>query len=62
MNTFATPWVQRPLEAGFDVVLHSVTKYLNGHSDMVGGAIVIGENRDLADKLAFLQNAQQATA
>ena len=56
-NTFATPWVQRPLEAGFDVVLHSVTKYLNGHSDMVGGAIVIGENRDLAEKLAFLQNA-----
>jgi cystathionine gamma-lyase len=56
-NTFATPWVQRPLEAGFDVVLHSVTKYLNGHSDMVGGALVIGESRELADKLAFLQNA-----
>jgi cystathionine gamma-lyase len=56
-NTFATPWVQRPLESGFDVVLHSVTKYLNGHSDMVGGALVIGESRELADKLAFLQNA-----
>jgi cystathionine gamma-lyase len=56
-NTFATPWVQRPLEVGFDVVLHSVTKYLNGHSDMVGGALVIGENRELAEKLAFLQNA-----
>jgi cystathionine gamma-lyase len=56
-NTFATPWVQRPLEAGFDVVLHSVTKYLNGHSDMVGGALVVGESRELADKLAFLQNA-----
>ena len=56
-NTFATPWVQRPLASGFDVVLHSVTKYLNGHSDMVGGALVIGESRELADKLAFLQNA-----
>jgi cystathionine gamma-lyase len=56
-NTFATPWVQRPLESGFDVVLHSVTKYLNGHSDMVGGALVIGDSRELADKLAFLQNA-----
>jgi cystathionine gamma-lyase len=56
-NTFATPWVQRPLESGFDVALHSVTKYLNGHSDMVGGAIVVGENRELAEQLAFLQNA-----
>ena len=43
-NTFATPYVQRPLEFGFDAVLHSVTKYLNGHSDMVGGAIAIGAN------------------
>jgi len=56
-NTFATPWVQRPLESGFDVVLHSVTKYLNGHSDMIGGAIVVGENAELAERLAFLQNA-----
>ncbi len=56
-NTFATPWVQRPLETGFDVALHSVTKYLNGHSDMVGGAILVGENRGLAEQLAFLQNA-----
>jgi cystathionine gamma-lyase len=56
-NTFATPWVQRPLETGFDVALHSVTKYLNGHSDMVGGAILVGENRELAEQLAFLQNA-----
>jgi cystathionine gamma-lyase len=56
-NTFATPFVQRPLEFGFDVVLHSVTKYLNGHSDMVGGVIVIGDKPDLAERLAFLQNA-----
>jgi cystathionine gamma-lyase len=56
-NTFATPWVQRPLAFGFDVALHSVTKYLNGHSDMVGGAIVVGDNAELADRLAFLQNA-----
>jgi cystathionine gamma-lyase len=56
-NTFATPWVQRPLEAGFDVVVHSVTKYLNGHSDMVGGALVVGGDRELGERLAFLQNA-----
>ena len=56
-NTFATPWVQRPLEYGFDAVLHSVTKYLNGHSDMVGGAIVVGDNAALAEQLEFLQNA-----
>jgi len=56
-NTFATPWVQRPLELGFDVVMHSATKYLNGHSDMVGGVLVVGENPALADQLSFLQNA-----
>jgi cystathionine gamma-lyase len=56
-NTFATPWVQRPLELGFDIVLHSVTKYLNGHSDMIGGAIVTGDNAELSERLAFLQNA-----
>ncbi|GAB4364152.1 MAG: cystathionine gamma-synthase [Kiloniellaceae bacterium] len=56
-NTFATPWTQRPLERGFDVVMHSATKYLNGHSDMVGGILVVGANRDLADRLAFLHNA-----
>jgi len=56
-NTFATPYVQRPLEFGFDAVLHSVTKYLNGHSDMVGGAIAIGANGALAERLGFLQNA-----
>jgi len=56
-NTFATPYVQRPLEHGFDAVLHSVTKYLNGHSDMVGGVIAIGANGELAERLSFLQNA-----
>src|SRR5436853_1591894 len=55
-NTFATPWIQRPLEIGFDMVVHSATKYLNGHSDMVGGVIVVGENQELGDKIAFLQN------
>jgi cystathionine gamma-lyase len=61
-NTFASPCVQRPLELGFDLVLHSATKYLNGHSDMVGGVVVVGENQDLADRLAFLQNAVGAIA
>ena len=61
-NTFATPWLQRPLEHGFDLALHSVTKYLNGHSDMVGGAVVVGDNEDLAARLAFLQNAAGAVA
>jgi cystathionine beta-lyase/cystathionine gamma-synthase len=61
-NTFATPWIQRPLEMGFDMVVHSATKYLNGHSDMVGGVIVVGENTELGDKVAFLQNAVGAIA
>jgi cystathionine gamma-lyase len=56
-NTFATPWVQRPIELGFDVVMHSATKYLNGHSDMVGGILVAGDNAELAEQLAFLHNA-----
>jgi cystathionine gamma-lyase len=56
-NTFASPWTQRPLEHGFDVVMHSTTKYLNGHSDMVGGIVVVGENAELRERLAFLQNA-----
>ena len=56
-NTFATPWVQRPLELGFDVVMHSATKYLNGHSDMVGGVLAVGDRPELAERLAFLQNA-----
>lgn len=56
-NTFATPFVQRPLALGFDIVVHSVTKYLNGHSDMIGGVAVVGNRRDLAEQMQFLQNA-----
>ena len=56
-NTFASPIVQRPIELGFDLVMHSATKYLNGHSDMVGGVVVVGDNQDVADRLGFLQNA-----
>jgi len=56
-NTFASPWVQRPIEHGFDMVMHSATKYINGHSDMVGGLAVAGENKEFRDRLAFLQNA-----
>lgn len=64
-NTFASPWVQRPLEYGFDIVVHSTTKYLNGHSDVIGGvAIVAGEDRQAAwrERLSFLQNAVGAIA
>lgn len=56
-NTFCSPYLQRPLELGVDIVVHSTTKYLNGHSDMVGGVAVVGDNKDLADRLKFLQNA-----
>ncbi len=56
-NTFASPYVQRPLEHGFDLVVHSTTKYLNGHSDMIGGVAVVGENEALRERLGFLQNA-----
>ncbi len=56
-NTFASPYVQRPLEYGFDLVVHSTTKYLNGHSDMVGGVAVVGSNNELRERLTFLQNA-----
>ena len=55
-NTFATPVLQRPLEFGIDIALHSTTKYLNGHSDMVGGALVVRRD-DLGERLRFLQNA-----
>jgi cystathionine gamma-lyase len=55
-NTFASPWVQRPLELGADIVVHSATKYLNGHSDMVGG-VAVTANPELAEKIGFLQNA-----
>lgn len=56
-NTFATPYVQQPLTMGFDIVVHSVTKYLNGHSDMIGGIAVVGQRQDLVEQLRFLQNA-----
>jgi cystathionine gamma-lyase len=56
-NTFASPWTQLPLEHGFDLVMHSTTKYLNGHSDMVGGVVVVGENAELRERLGYLQNA-----
>ncbi len=58
-NTFATPCFQRPLELGADIVLHSTTKYLNGHSDMIGGMLVTSRD-DLAERLAFLQNGSGA--
>ena len=56
-NTFASPILQRPLERGADIVMHSATKYLNGHSDMVGGMLVVGGNEALGEQLAFLQNS-----
>ena len=56
-NTFATPYLQRPIESGFDLVVHSATKYLNGHSDVVGGVVVVNANQELSDKIAFLHNA-----
>ncbi|MBZ0148214.1 MAG: cystathionine gamma-synthase [Pseudorhodoplanes sp.] len=56
-NTFASPYIQRPIEFDFDIVMHSTTKYLNGHSDMVGGAAVVGDNKELREKIAFLHNA-----
>jgi cystathionine gamma-lyase len=56
-NTFATPYIQRPLEHGFDIVVHSTTKYLNGHSDAVGGAAIVREKGELQERLAYLQNA-----
>ncbi len=61
-NTFATPWIQRPLELGFDIVLHSATKYLNGHSDVISGVVVVGDNKDLSEKIGFLQNSCGAVA
>jgi cystathionine gamma-lyase len=60
-NTFATPYLQRPLELGFDAVVHSATKYLNGHSDMIGGILVTRE-AELGERIAFLQNAVGAVA
>ena len=56
-NTFSSPILQRPLELGAHIVVHSATKYLNGHSDMVGGMVVVGDDGELAERLAYLQNA-----
>jgi cystathionine gamma-lyase len=56
-NTFSSPILQRPLELGAHLVMHSATKYLNGHSDMVGGMIVVGDDAELAEQMTFLQNA-----
>jgi cystathionine gamma-lyase len=56
-NTFASPYVQRPLDLGIDLVVHSVTKYINGHSDMVGGIVVVKDRKDIAEKMEFMQNA-----
>jgi len=56
-NTFASPVIHRPIEFGFDIVVHSATKYLNGHSDVVAGLAVVGDNPELAEKLGYLHNA-----
>jgi cystathionine gamma-lyase len=56
-NTFASPFIQRPLEHGFDIVVHSTTKYLNGHSDAIGGAAIVRAGSELAERIAYLQNA-----
>ncbi|HNV83695.1 MAG TPA: cystathionine gamma-synthase [Arenimonas sp.] len=56
-NTFSSPILQRPLELGAHLVMHSATKYLNGHSDIVGGMLVVGDDRELAEQMTFLQNA-----
>lgn len=56
-NTFATPYLQRPLEQGFDIVVHSTTKYVNGHSDAIGGAAIVRQDEAMTERLAYLQNA-----
>jgi cystathionine gamma-lyase len=61
-NTFCSPMLQRPLESGAHLVLHSATKYLNGHSDMVGGVVVAGDDKDLVERMGFLQNSVGAVA
>ncbi len=61
-NTFATPYLQTPLDFGFDIVMHSATKYLNGHSDMVGGVAVVDDNPALVEQMGFLQNSVGAIA
>jgi len=64
-NTFASPWIQRPLELGFDIVVHSTTKYLNGHSDIIGGIAIVGKeprHDAIRERLGILQNAMGAIA
>lgn len=61
-NTFASPYLQRPIEHGFDLVMHSATKYINGHSDVVNGLLIAGDRPEIAERLAFLQNAVGAVA
>ena len=61
-NTFATPFVQRPLEHGFDLVVHSTTKYLNGHSDCLGGAAIVRADSALKERIGYLQNALGAVS
>jgi cystathionine gamma-lyase len=60
-NTFSSPYFQRPLEFGVDIVVHSTTKYINGHSDVVGGAVIVQQG-DLAERIGFLQNAMGTCA
>jgi cystathionine gamma-lyase len=61
-NTFATPWIQLPLHHGFNIVMHSTTKYLNGHSDIIGGVAVVGDDPALIEQMGFLQNSIGAIA
>lgn len=61
-NTFASPWIQNPLALGADIVVHSATKYLNGHSDIVGGVVIVREQGELCEKIGFLQNSCGAIA
>ena len=56
-NTFASPYLQQPLQYGFSLVVHSATKYLNGHSDVVGGIVITGSNKEVTERMGFLQNA-----
>lgn len=55
-NTFASPWIQKPLNNGFDIVMHSITKYIGGHSDLLGGAVIL-KTQELADKIKFISNS-----
>lgn len=61
-NTFATPYLQQPLDLGADLVIHSATKYLNGHSDVINGVVVVGDHTELAEQMAYLQNATGGVA